>query len=447
MSFSKCTPIYLLAACLFPFPVPAVEPLRTLILDGRNNHDWAATTDSLRCTLEATGRFEVTVATAPEERFPRTPHRAPREEDKATLEEVRKRFAEARIPARAELAGRWANWKPDLASADVVILNYNGDEWPTPLRETYLDHVRTGGGTVLVHAANNAFRNWDGFNELIGLGWRPALVGRAPKVDPTTGGLVFPANSELPNDGNSSHGSKHVFQVTVRAPDHPIMRGLPPIWMHARDELYHNMRGPARNLTVLSSAYSDPDERGSGMHEPLTWEVAFGKGRAIVTSMGHLWPGDTSHDALHCVGFQTILARACEYAATGEVTLPVPEDFPTADEVSVKAPHRMVSKAEVEPDAEIRASAAAKKAADPYCRLTPEEELTTFEIAPGYVAELFAAEPDVQEPVLTVWDGDGAMYVAGDAQLHAERLRRGHQDDAQRPGQAPPRHRWRRARR
>lgn len=58
------------------------------------------------------------------------------------------------------------------------------------------------------------------------------------------------------------------------------------------------------------------------------------------------------------------------------------------------------------------ASMQKKKEADPYCMLSPEEELATFEIAPGYVAELFASEPMVQEPVLTVWDADGAMYVA-----------------------------------
>jgi glucose/arabinose dehydrogenase len=59
-----------------------------------------------------------------------------------------------------------------------------------------------------------------------------------------------------------------------------------------------------------------------------------------------------------------------------------------------------------------RTSMLAKKTADSYSMLTPAEELATFELAPGYVIELFASEPDVQEPVLTVWDADGAMYVA-----------------------------------
>ena len=47
-----------------------------------------------------------------------------------------------------------------------------------------------------------------------------------------------------------------------------------------------------------------------------------------------------------------------------------------------------------------------------YAVLLPEEELLTFDLAPGYVAELVAAEPQVQEPVLTVFDGNGVMYVA-----------------------------------
>lgn len=56
--------------------------------------------------------------------------------------------------------------------------------------------------------------------------------------------------------------------------------------------------------------------------------------------------------------------------------------------------------------------AAIKKAANPYCRLSPAESLSTFDLAPGYVAELVAAEPDIEEPVLTVFDGNGVMYVA-----------------------------------
>lgn len=54
----------------------------------------------------------------------------------------------------------------------------------------------------------------------------------------------------------------------------------------------------------------------------------------------------------------------------------------------------------------------ATKAANEFAVLTPEEERASFLLADGLVAECVASEPLVQEPVLAVWDGDGAMYVA-----------------------------------
>lgn len=44
--------------------------------------------------------------------------------------------------------------------------------------------------------------------------------------------------------------------------------------------------------------------------------------------------------------------------------------------------------------------------------LSPEESLKTMQLPPGYHMELVASEPDIQEPVAMVWDGNGAMYVA-----------------------------------
>jgi hypothetical protein len=41
---------------LFSGNLQAIKPIRLLIVDGRNNHNWQITTDALRATLEATGR-------------------------------------------------------------------------------------------------------------------------------------------------------------------------------------------------------------------------------------------------------------------------------------------------------------------------------------------------------------------------------------------------------
>ncbi|MDB6151853.1 MAG: hypothetical protein JWL90_306 [Chthoniobacteraceae bacterium] len=43
--------------------------------------------------------------------------------------------------------------------------------------------------------------------------------------------------------------------------------------------------------------------------------------------------------------------------------------------------------------------------------LTPEEELATFKIAPGFHAELVAAEPMVDTPISIAWDEKGRMFV------------------------------------
>jgi hypothetical protein len=43
--------------------------------------------------------------------------------------------------------------------------------------------------------------------------------------------------------------------------------------------------------------------------------------------------------------------------------------------------------------------------------LSPEEELKTFKIQPGYKVELFAAEPLVECPIAMSWDEHGRMFV------------------------------------
>ena len=65
--------------------------------------------------------------------------------------------------------------------------------------------------------------------------------------------------------------------------------------------------------------------------------IAYGEGRVFHTPMGHV--GGT--DSVHCVGFQTVLARGTEWAATGTVTLGIPDGFPAEDAVSIVPPAEM----------------------------------------------------------------------------------------------------------
>lgn len=378
---------------------PTSRTLRVLIIDGRNNHDWISTTESLRATLKATARFEVSVATAPDSGLPKAP-RKPRSDDAKVLAAFEE--AQARYKALPKNQTEWDAWQIDFSKYDTVILNYNGPRWPKQIEEGFTKFVRDGGGVLAIHAANNCFREWPEYNEMIGLGWRGKDFGKVVTVDPATGQTVA-----RDSDQGTGHGSKHPFQVTVRAPEHPVMTGLPKVWLHAKDELYHNLRGSREGLKVLSSAYSDPKQRGTGNHEPITHETSFGKGRVIVTTMGHFWPGDLERNSLHCVGFQTIVSRAAEYLATGEVTQPLPKNFPAAEEEQITPPHQLA----VFPKTP-STFWAAKKKENEFNPLTVDESLDAFQISPGFRIENVAAEPDVEEPVLVVWDGNGAMYVA-----------------------------------
>jgi type 1 glutamine amidotransferase len=125
-------------------------------------------------------------------------------------------------------------------------------------------------------------------------------------------------------DEGSGHRYTGPFQVVVRDEKHPVTKGMPREWLHARDELYDNMRGPIQNIHLLATAYS----KGTKAHEPMIWTISYGKGRVFHTPMGH------DVNGMRCIGFVTTLRRGTEWAATGKVTLPVPSNFPTADKGS-----------------------------------------------------------------------------------------------------------------
>lgn len=206
-------------------------------------------------------------------------------------------------------------FNPDFASYDVVVLNLNFVEWSDQTKRAFESYVSDGGGVVIIHETNNAFPEWKEFNRMIGLG---GWGGRTEK----DGDYYYWKDGDYVRDSSAgktgSHGRRVPFEINVRNTKHPIMKGLPTKWVHNNDELYSNLRGPAENIEVLATAYSDPKTKGSGKEEPVFFTVTYGKGRIFHNILGH-----TKKDFTAAVrdnrGFQVVVSRGTEWAATGKV--------------------------------------------------------------------------------------------------------------------------------
>jgi uncharacterized protein len=194
----------------------------------------------------------------------------------------------------------------NLARYDVLLLNYRNTPqgakdnpasvWSDDNKRAFLDAVKGGKGLVVYHFASSAFTGTSDFDKefekAIAGGWRK----------------------------QGFHGKMHEFTVTVRK-DHPITHGLKE-FKHGRDELYQNsliLPGSEVLVTAYSDASKDP--KNTGKDEPVVWVANYGTGRVCNIVLGH------DVEAMHGAGFQTLMIRAVEWAATGDTSYPVPAEL------------------------------------------------------------------------------------------------------------------------
>ena len=217
-----------------------------------------------------------------------------------------------------------STFKPKFSDYDVVVIDYDGDEWPEETKTSFVDYMKKGGGLVVVHSSDNAFPNWKEFNEMIGLGgWNGRNEKDGPYVFWKKGEIV--RNDTIGSAGH--HGEQVPVLVETRNFEHPIMKGLPTSWVHAPDELYGNLRGPGLNMDILATAFSDTKTGGTGKNEPVLFTIKYGEGRIFHTVLGHV-NGNGPFEQFQCAGFIVTLQRGAEWAATGEVLQEIPAEFP-----------------------------------------------------------------------------------------------------------------------
>tara|TARA_R110002111_G_C5916168_1_gene365524 strand:- start:39 stop:998 length:960 start_codon:yes stop_codon:yes gene_type:complete len=237
----------------------------------------------------------------------------------------------------------WFDQEFNFTDYDLIVSSGLGvDNIPLDIASKLEEYIKNGGNMALVHqgVTSFGFQDWPVFQKIIGFGWYGSHSGTHTYWDDNTKSWI-----ETPRYHGvaPAHGKQHQFVVQIRDVDHPITKGMQQEWMHGMDEFYHGMRGSAENVEILATAFSDIDMFGSGRHEPIAWTSQYGAGRVFVTVLGHVFqekfadgvPGinsfENKYQAIHCIGFQSLFARGVEWAATGNVSIGFPTDFPTKE--------------------------------------------------------------------------------------------------------------------
>ena len=176
-----------------------------------------------------------------------------------------------------------------LAQFDLIFMDYNGPDWSETAKANFEAAIKGGTGLVVLHAADNAFTGWVEFEKMVGLLWREG----------------------------TSHGTYHEFEVKIVDHTHPITKGMENFRLP--DELYHNLKHMHDvDCRVLATAFSSPEQGGSGNDEPMMVATQYGKGRVYHHVLGHVYGGGPM-TTFENEAFQNSLLRGCEWAATGDV--------------------------------------------------------------------------------------------------------------------------------
>ena len=116
------------------------------------------------------------------------------------------------------------------------------------------------------------------------------------------------------------HGAMHKFPVKPQK-EHAITEGISE-FTHGRDELYQNsLLTPGSEVLVTAWSDKTKDPKNTGKDEPMVWINKYGDGRVVQNALGH------DVEAMQSPGFQILLVRCVEWAATGETWTKAPEEL------------------------------------------------------------------------------------------------------------------------
>jgi type 1 glutamine amidotransferase len=189
----------------------------------------------------------------------------------------------------------------------LILSNFNAfgrqppsSVWDAATRKSFIEHMAKGRGLVVVHAGSSEFYDWPEFQKLACGNWGP----------------------------KTHHSAIHVEQVRFTAEASPITAGLQPFWI--RDEFWHDI-ALAPGIQALATAGDVAEPKDSTVQHPIVFSTQAGRARGFALFLGH------DGSVMKNVAWRTLLQRGTEWAATGKVTLPIPNNWP-ATQADAEAP-------------------------------------------------------------------------------------------------------------
>lgn len=240
----------------------------------------------------------------------------------------------------------------NLAYYDGLMIYANHEEIKPEQEKALLDFVKGGKAFIPVHSASFCFQNSAEYIQLVG--------GQFQKHDTGT------------------------FVADIVAREHPAMQSLDTFSTWDETYVHHKL---SDDRTVLM-------ERVEGDHrEPWTWVKEHGEGRVFYTAYGHderSWANP---------GFHKLIKQGILWAIDDDTR-------GQWEQYAAKVPSL---KYRPEPDIPNYE----KRNPPPQYQepLSPEESAKLIQVPAGFDLELFAAEPDIINPIAMEWDERGRLWV------------------------------------
>ena len=236
-----------------------------------------------------------------------------------------------------------------LNKYDGLVLYANYDSISPAQEKALTGFVKSGRGFIPLHCGSSCFRN-------------------SPEVVEMIGGQFWKHTVDT-------------FSCMIKEPEHPVVKEVGAFT--TRDETYVH-RYFSKAIEVITERVD------STHHEPYTWVRPYGKGRVFYTAYGH------DETTFNNKDFQKLVENGILWAVG---------DGAQANLAAYHLADPSYSDAVI-PNYERRNPAPRLQEA-----LTPEQSMSLMQVPAGFELQLFAAEPQVINPIFMNWDERGRLWV------------------------------------